>query len=99
MLGASGNISDSVTVSGNTTGGSPRTVNVTFYTCGPNTTSPSRSCSASTSDLLGSQIVSLTKGTSPDSSASTTPFTPTTTGTWSFGASYVGDSNYFGIHP
>ena len=94
VLGASGNISDSVTVSGNTTGGSP-TGNVTFYTCGPNAASPS-SCSASSSDLLGSQIVSLTKGTSPDSSASTTSFTPNTTGTWCFGASYVGDSNYSG---
>ena len=47
-------------------------------------------------DLLGSQTVSLTKGTSPDSSASTTPFTPTAAGSWCFGASYAGDSNYTG---
>ena len=66
VLGASGNISDGVTVTGNLTGGSP-TGNVTFYTCGPLASNP-EACSASSSDLLATQTVSLTKGTSPASS-------------------------------
>ncbi len=94
VLGASGNISDGVVVSGNLTGGSP-TGNVTFYTCGPSVANPS-ACGASSPNLLATQVVGLTAGTSPDSSASTTAFTPHTTGTWCFGASYAGDSNYTG---
>ncbi len=94
VLGASGNISDGVVVTGNLTGGSP-TGNVTFYTCGPAAASPS-ACSASSSDLLATQVVALTAGTSPDSSAATTPFAPTNPGTWCFGATYAGDNNYTG---
>ncbi len=92
VLGASGNVSDGVVVTGNGTGGSP-TGTVTFYTCGPSATNPS-ACNASSGNLLATQTVGLTAGTSPTSHASTTPFTPTTTGTWCFGATYNGDSNY-----
>ena len=75
--------SDSVKVTGNTTGGTP-TGNIAFSVCGP-LSSPSGCASGGTS--LGT--VPLAGG-----SATSAGFMPTALGTYCYRADYVGDANY-----
>jgi uncharacterized repeat protein (TIGR01451 family) len=79
---------DTVTVSGNATGGAP-TGNVTFYECGPGVTS----CSAATGTQVGSPVA-LAAGANNTSSAQSGTFTPNTPGTWCFAAAYAGSTKY-----
>jgi hypothetical protein len=80
---------DAVTVTGNTTNGSP-TGTVTFYECGP-TSSPTP-CTAQTG--LVQADVSLSAVGTDTSSATSSSFTPSATGYWCFAAYYSGDPNY-----
>jgi hypothetical protein len=82
---------DGVVVTGNTAGGAP-TGSVSFYECGPDS---SPTACTSTANQVGS-AVTLTAGSGDTSSAQSAAFTPTSTGTWCFGAHYSGDSNYHG---
>jgi hypothetical protein len=78
-----GSTADSVTVTGNATGGSP-TGSVSFSVCGP-LSSASGCASGGTS--LGTASLSGGSATSPS-------FTPTALGTYCFRADYSGDTNY-----
>jgi len=80
--------SDTATVTGNATGGSP-TGKVSFYQCGP---TPSPEPCSSTAHQVG-QAENLTMGDNQSTTASIA-FTPTGTGYWCFAADYPGDSNY-----
>lgn len=95
-LGAAGTLSDSVTVTGNTTGGSP-TGTVDFYVCrtSPSTTLTPGPCDPATSTAGGSNV-SLTKSGGDTSAATSTSYSPTSAGTWCFAAVYSGDTNYQG---
>jgi hypothetical protein len=81
--------SDEATLTGNATFGSP-TGTVSFYECGP---SASPTSCTSTTDPVGSPV-GVTAGPDDTSTASSVSFTPTAAGTWCFGATYSGDSNY-----
>ncbi len=87
VLGAAN--SDQATVTGNATFGSP-TGTVSFYECGPST-SPT-SCT-SEADPVGN-AVGVSAGTNDTATANSVSFTPTSAGTWCFGATYSGDSNF-----
>jgi hypothetical protein len=82
-------VTDGAVVTGNSAGGSP-TGSVSFYECGP-TASP-QSCT-SQANQVGS-AVGLTGGAGNTASATSTSFTPTSTGYWCFAGYYSGDSNY-----
>jgi hypothetical protein len=82
--------SDIATVTGNATNGSP-TESVSFYECGP---TPTPTPCASTAHPVGSAVNLAPNGDGVSSAASSSPFTPTSTGYWCFTASYQGDPNY-----
>jgi hypothetical protein len=88
VLGSTGTISDTATVS--SASGPTPTGSVIFYQCGPLTTG-NQSCGASSGGTT-SDPVNLVGG-----SASSPAFTPIAVGTYCFGATYSGDSNYSGI--
>ncbi len=92
VIGPSGTVTDTATVSGNTTAGAP-TGTVTFTVCGPGTST--QPCTSGTS--LGS-AVSLTSKSSSTSGATSASFTPTAVGTYCFAALYTPaiGSNYSG---
>ena len=95
VLGASGTVSDTVTVQGTATHGSP-TGNVNFYVCQTSTAkaiSPG-ACVATTSSHLATAHLTATTGNAATSSSGS--FTPTSAGTWCFSAVYGGDSIYTG---
>ncbi|MFZ0666217.1 MAG: IPT/TIG domain-containing protein [Acidimicrobiales bacterium] len=81
---------DTTTVTGDSTFGSP-TGTVTYYECGPTTTATP--CAAQTNEVAGSPIT-LTAAGNNTSTATSPSFTPTSTGYWCFAAYYSGDSNY-----
>ncbi len=92
VIGPSGTVTDTATVTGTTTAGAP-TGTVTFTECGPSTsTSP---CTSGTA--VGSPV-SLASSTSSTSSATSASFKPTTVGTYCFAALYTpaSGSNYSG---
>ncbi len=80
---------DAATVTGSATFGSP-TGSVSFYECGP-TVSP-EPCTFR-SDLVGSPV-GVTAGPGDSATATSIPFTATSSGYWCFAAYYSGDSNY-----
>ncbi len=88
VLGSSD--SDTATVPGNATAGSP-TGSVSFYVCGP--LGSAAGCS-STGDQVGGPVALTAAGHA--ASASSVAFTPTSAGTWCFYAVYGGDGNYGG---
>jgi hypothetical protein len=94
-LGTSGSVSDTVTVRGTPTHGSP-TGNVNFYVCqtGTSNTLIRGPCAATTGAHLST--AHLTAGTGNTASTSSGSFTPTSAGTWCFSAVYGGDSIYTG---
>jgi hypothetical protein len=79
---------DLATVIGVSAGGSP-TGTVSFYECGP-TVNPA----ACTTGTQVGGAVTVSPGASPLSTATSGPFTPSSTGYWCFAAVYSGDSNY-----
>ena len=91
VLGATGSVTDTATVTGNSAGGAP-TGNVSFFWCYNASSSPT-SCDAS-GNAVGTP--SLTTGTpsADQSQATSTGFTPGKAGYYCFFASYGGDSNY-----
>ena len=91
VLGAGG-VTDTLTVPGNATGGSP-TGTARFFVCGP---LPSPSGCTSTGDPVGSDPVDVTPGTGDTATATSVAFTPTGAGSWCFLAVYSGDSQYNG---
>ncbi|HVA02507.1 MAG TPA: hypothetical protein VMU64_02070 [Acidimicrobiales bacterium] len=94
-LGTSGAVSDTVTVQGTATHGSP-TGNVNFYVCqtGTSGTLIRGPCAATTSSHLST--AHLTAGTGNTATAPSGSFTPTSAGTWCFSAVYGGDTIYTG---
>jgi hypothetical protein len=91
QINIGGSITDTATVTGNSTGGAP-TGSVKFLECGPTTTAAP--CTDGTQ--VGSDAVTLGNFTSTTSSATSAAFTPTATGTYCFAAEYTpdGSSNY-----
>jgi len=81
--------SDSVTVTGNTAGGTP-TGTVTFYVCGP--TATATPCTATTSKVK--KPVKLKKGAKDTATATSAAFTPSSVGTWCFAGYYSGNPAY-----
>jgi hypothetical protein len=81
---------DGATVTGDATFGSP-TGSVTFYVCAP--TAEPEPCT-STGDQVGNPVGVTANGDGLTSSATSTSFTPTSTGYWCFAGDYSGDSNY-----
>ncbi len=94
-LGPAGAVSDTVTVRGTPTHGSP-TENVIFYVCQTSTakTLTTGPCPATAHSLLGA--AHLSTGADDSSDASSGSFVPTASGTWCFSAVYGGDSVYTG---
>ena len=92
-LGVSGTVTDTVTVQGNATYGSP-TGSVTFYVCqtGTSQTPTTGPCTPSLGSHFGSAL--LTSAPNNASTATSAVFTPTGGGTWCFSAVYGGDANY-----
>jgi hypothetical protein len=93
VIGPSGTVTDSVKVTGNSTGGAP-TGTVAFTACGP-FPGPAL-CPSGT--VLPPTSVTLTPGTADTSTATSGKFTPTSVGTWCFAAVYApaSGSNYTG---
>jgi hypothetical protein len=92
-LGPSGTVTDSVTVTGNSVGGSPSGT-VVFYACktGTSQTLTTGPCAASgTPEDPGE---GLAAGSGNTSSATSSSFLPTAAGTWCFSASYGGSNDY-----
>src|ERR1700722_4672404 len=89
VLGSTGTVNDTATVSGSTAGSPVPTGTVTFYQCGPLTANSV--CNSTSTGVVTSSPVSLS-GTGTATSPS---FTPSAAGTYCFGASYTsGDGNY-----
>ena len=82
-------ITDSATVTGNSTDGSP-TGTVGFFVCGPLT---SAAGCATAGTAVGS-AATLAAGANNAATATSSPFTPTATGTWCFRGEYSGDTVY-----
>jgi hypothetical protein len=91
VIGPTGTATDSVTVTGNPTGGAP-IGSVDFSVCGP-LPSPAL-CPSGTA--VAPTSVTLTPATEDTSSATSGTFAPTSVGTWCFAAVYVtaSGSNY-----
>jgi hypothetical protein len=87
-LGAGGG-SDQVTVTGNSTGGSPSGT-VSFYVCGP---LPSASGCADGGSSVGTPAA-LTAGDNNTATAASSTFVPPSAGFWCFRSEYSGDGNY-----
>ena len=84
---------DTATVQGNATGGSP-TGSVSFSLCGPLAQAgPATPCSGGT-DLM-SGPVPLTAGPNNTATATSASFTPLSPGWWCFDNAYSGDANYY----
>ncbi len=81
---------DTATVTGNATLGSP-TGTVSFYECGP--TATPQPCT-STANPVGSGPVGFDTASGVTASATSVPFTPDAGGYWCFAGYYSGDSNY-----
>jgi len=82
VLGPSGTVTDTATVTGNASGGAP-TGSVTFFECGP---APAALCPS------GTQVggaVTLAPGTGITSTATSSAFAPSAAGTYCFGALYT----------
>ena len=94
-LGPTASVSDTATVQGSATNGSPPgTVN--FYVCQTGATqalSPGPCAVAAGNHLSTGRVVA---GANNSSSVASTPFTPTTAGTWCFSAVYTSMSSYSG---
>ncbi|HTZ08688.1 MAG TPA: hypothetical protein VMB72_06440 [Acidimicrobiales bacterium] len=92
-LGPSGSVSDSVTLTGNSLGGSP-TGTVAFYACqtGTGQTLSTGPCPATGTPVDASE--SLSPGSGDTATASSVSFVPDAGGTWCFSVSYGGDTNY-----
>ncbi len=87
LLGSTGAIGDTATVTGNSDGPTP-TGTVTFYECGP--VLSDQTCNATSTGVSVSEPVTLVDG-----SAASLTFTPTVAGTYCFGATFTsGDTNY-----
>jgi hypothetical protein len=91
-LGASGQVTDAVTVGGNIAGGTP-TGTVSFYACNTGTTTtvnpnacPPIGTPVDTEPLIG--------GMGDSASATSNPFTPGYIGTWCFSVVYNGSATY-----
>ncbi|MGO9959806.1 MAG: hypothetical protein ACLP50_28170, partial [Solirubrobacteraceae bacterium] len=84
-------LSDSATVTGNATFGSP-TGSVSFSVCGP--LSSASGCASGGTALGGA--VAVTGGSQNTATASSASFTPSATGTYCFLAHYSGDPDYLG---
>jgi len=86
-------VSDTATVQGNPTNGSP-TGNVMFFACqtGTSQTLTTGACAA----VAGNHVATARLGAAAGNAAtaSSSMFQPTSAGTWCFSASYAGDSNY-----
>ncbi len=94
-LGPSGSVSDTASVQGNATHGSP-TGSVAFYVCKIAST---QTLTTGPCAVLPANHVTtngLSAGAGDSSAATSSPFTPTSAGTWCFSASYGGDANYGG---
>jgi uncharacterized repeat protein (TIGR01451 family) len=96
-LGPTGTITDALIVTGNSVGGNP-TGSVSFYVCQTSTSPATPGPCAATgtpyvSTTLGAGAVGSNTGTADTTSS---PFTPTSPGTWCFSATYAGDTNYTG---
>ena len=81
-----GPVTDTATVTGSTAGGAPSGT-VTFFECGP--TSSTSTCTGGTQ--VGTPVT-LASSAGDTSSATSTPFTPSTAGTYCFAALYNPDS-------
>ena len=98
-LGASGSVTDTATVHGNSTGGSP-TGTVTFYLCKVSSTTGDRTtCLATTGNLITGTTIDpnpapLTTGATDTSTGTSPPVAPTTAGSYCFSAVYRGSANY-----
>ena len=94
-LGPSGTVSDTVTVRGTPTNGSP-TGDVNFYVCQTGTTQTltPAPCAAGAATHLSTARLGAVSGNSATASSGT--FVPTAAGTWCFSAVYGGDSIYTG---
>ncbi len=92
-LGPSGTVSDTATVQGTSTNGSP-SGGVSFYICQTATsqTLTRGPCAATADEHLAT--TGLSAGAHDTSSASSGAFTPTAAGTWCFSAVYGGSSLY-----
>ncbi len=91
VIGPTGSVTDTATVTGNTTGGVPGGT-ITFTECGPTTSAAL--CASGTP--VGSPVT--LSGTGHTSSATSASFTPTAVGTYCFAAVYTPNtgSNYLG---
>jgi hypothetical protein len=90
IAGSPSSATDTATVTGDATYGSP-TGSVTFYECGPSATS----CSSSTGTPVGS-AVTVNAGSSNTATATSAAFTPSAAGNYCFDAEYSGDGHYKG---
>ena len=81
--------SDTVTVTGDTAGGSP-TGTVTFYVCGP--TTDATPCTSKTKHVK--KAVNLVPGPNDTSTATSKAFKPNAAGVWCFAGYYSGDASY-----
>jgi Bacterial Ig-like domain (group 3) len=79
---------DSVTLTGNATGGSP-TGSVSFFVCGPGASDCSSGGTA-----LGAGPMTVAGGAGNTATATSGSFTPSAAGTYCFRADYGGDTNY-----
>jgi hypothetical protein len=84
--------SNTDTASVSSSGFAPPTGSVTFYECGPTTTTD-EPCSSGYTQLDTEPISTVVGNTQ---TATSNPFTPTATGVWCFEAVYSGDGNYTG---
>src|ERR1700688_215976 len=94
-LGASGSVTDSVTVQGTPTKGSP-TGNVNFYVC---QTGPTQALTTGPCPVAGVSHLStvrLVTGANNSSGASSGSFVPQAGGAWCFSAVYAGDTTHNG---
>lgn len=97
VLGPTGTIHDTVTVTGNAIAGAP-TGSVTFYLCQTSSdpTNPVNGPCPSTGAAADTEQLSPNPAVAGQSTATTKDFTPTSAGSYCFGAVYSGDSNYNG---
>ena len=96
MILGSGTVTDAAKVMGTVAGGSP-TGAIDFYVClvsASTTLTPGPCAATGTPEDSGQALVA---GGGDASSASSTPFTPSSVGTWCFSVTYNGDQNYSAV--
>lgn len=93
LIGPSGQVTDKVTVTGNTAGGAP-TGSVEFYVCQTGTNPGSLVSGSCAASGTPESTESLMKGAGDASTSTSAAFSPSSAGTWCFSAVYGGDSNY-----